>query len=87
MAGERWVIDGNYSKVRDLVLSRADTVAFLDLPRWRVMSQLVPRTLRRIIIRQTLWNGNQERWANLLSLDPNDNLLLWSWTRYASRRE
>ncbi len=26
-AGERWVIDGNYSRVRDIVWARADTVA------------------------------------------------------------
>ncbi|MGI8697411.1 MAG: AAA family ATPase [Mycobacteriales bacterium] len=28
-----WVIDGNYSVVRDLVWRRADTLVFLDLPR------------------------------------------------------
>lgn len=35
-AGERWVIDGNYSKlVQPLVWDRADTVVWLDLPRAR----------------------------------------------------
>jgi adenylate kinase family enzyme len=47
-AGERWVIDGNYSKVRDLVWARADTVVWLDLPRRVVMRRLVWRTLRRV---------------------------------------
>ena len=32
-ACEGWVIDGGYSKVRDIVWARADTVVWLDLPR------------------------------------------------------
>lgn len=81
-AADRWVVDGNYSKVRDIVWGRADTVIFLDLPRWRVMARLVPRTLRRMITREELWNGNRERFSNLMSRNPEENLLVWSWTRH-----
>jgi adenylate kinase family enzyme len=87
VSGEQWVVDGNYSKVRDLVWKRADTVVFLDLPRWRVMSRLVPRTLGRMITRRELWNGNRERFSNLLSTDPEKNLLVWSWTRHRLQME
>ena len=31
-SGEGWVADGNYSRVRDLLFSRVDTVVWLDLP-------------------------------------------------------
>src|SRR4051794_8059709 len=49
VAGERWVIDGNYtSNVKDLVWARADTVVWLDLPR---------RTVMRRIIWRSLWRG------------------------------
>jgi adenylate kinase family enzyme len=60
VAGAGWVIDGNYSAVRDVVWTRADTVIWFDLPRRVVMRQLVTRTLRRAITRAELWNGNRE---------------------------
>lgn len=85
-AGESWVVDGNYSRIREIVWSRADTVVVLDLPRWRVMSQLLVRTLRRGWTGAELWNGNRESLGNLIRFDPAENILLWSWTNHAKNR-
>jgi adenylate kinase family enzyme len=61
VAGEAWVIDGGYrGKIGDLVLARADTVVWLDLPMHVWLPRLVRRTLRRIRGRETLWNDNRE---------------------------
>jgi adenylate kinase family enzyme len=47
-AAGRWVVDGNYSaRIREIAWGAADTVVWLDLPRYVVMWQLVLRTLRR----------------------------------------
>jgi adenylate kinase family enzyme len=81
-----WVIDGNYTSVRDLVWARADTVVWLDLPRPLVMSRIISRTLRRATLRQELWNGNREPWSNWLTLDPECSIIMWSWTQHAKYR-
>lgn len=33
-AGSSWIIDGNYRSTLDVRLKKADTIIFLDLPRW-----------------------------------------------------
>jgi hypothetical protein len=70
--GPAWVVDGNYPRVvmEGPVWRRADTVVWLDLPRPTVMRQVVLRTLRRVLTRQTLWNGNREPFSNLWSARP-----------------
>jgi adenylate kinase family enzyme len=85
-AGDAWVIDGNYSAVRDLVWARADTVVWIDLPRPLVMYRIISRTLRRAVLRQELWNGNREPWSNWLTLDPERSIIMWSWTQHAKYR-
>ena len=80
-----WVTDGNYrSRIGDVL--RPDTYVWLDYPRRVVVPRLVRRTLGRVLLRRELWNGNRERWQNLLSRDPRTNILLWSWTQHESYR-
>ena len=86
-ARPQWVIDGNYSNVRDIVWARADLVAFIDLPRSTVMSRIVKRTLRRVIRREEMWNGNRESFRNIVSLNPSKNIMLWSWTTHSKYHE
>jgi len=59
---EAWVIDGSYrSKLGSLVLERADTVVWLDLPLTLTMVRLLRRTFVRLVKREELWAvGNRE---------------------------
>jgi adenylate kinase family enzyme len=77
-----WVSDGNYRIVRDLLWSRAELIVFLDLPRRQVVSRVLRRTIRRSLTREELWNGNREHLRNLLSADPERNIVLWSWSTH-----
>lgn len=70
-----WVIDGNYSAVRDLVLPNADSVVWLRLP-WRtVYPRLAWRTVSRMITREVLWGVNRESFR--LSFMSRESILLW----------
>ena len=82
-----WVVDGNYSAVRDAVWQRADTVVWFDLPYAVVMARTVRRTVKRVATRQELWNGNKEPWSNLFSWKPEKSIIAWSATRYRVYRQ
>ncbi|PYC88474.1 adenylate kinase [Streptomyces tateyamensis] len=83
-AGERWVCEEQYQNVLgDLLWERADTLVWLDLPRWTVMSRVVRRTAGRVLAGRELWNGNRETWRDLL--DPG-HPVRWAWSQYEEKR-
>ena len=85
-AGESWVIDGNYSRLaRDLVLARADTVVWLDLPLRVTLWRILRRTLRRIRGGEELWSGNRESVRKAFL--SRDSLLLFALRTHRGRRE
>lgn len=85
-AHDRWIVDGNYTRFRDLLWARADAVVWLDLPRPVVVTRVLRRSLRRLLTREVLWNGNRESWRNVFALDPERSVVAWSWTQFAHYR-
>ncbi|PPK92264.1 adenylate kinase family enzyme [Kineococcus xinjiangensis] len=77
-AGPAWVTEWQYGSVRAHLAERADLVVWLDLPRHRVMRQVVRRTLVRRLRRQQLWNGNIEPSLWTFFTDP-DHIVRWAW--------
>jgi adenylate kinase family enzyme len=68
LAEAGWVIDGTYThKLGDLVLRAADQIVWLDLPITTWMPRLLRRTIRRLITREELWNGNRESLASVIA--------------------
>jgi len=85
VASEAWVMDGNYSKVRDIIWGRADTVVWLDYNFPRVFYQLLQRTFRRVLTREELWNQNREYFrSQFLS---RDSLFVWAIKTYPRRKK
>ena len=88
-SSEEWVIDGNYVSegTAEPAWPRADTFVWMDPPRVRNTLRVVWRTFRRGVARQELWNGNREELRNIVKRDPEENIVLWAWTRHAHYRE
>jgi adenylate kinase family enzyme len=84
LKGDAWVVDGNYSKVRDIVWSRADTVVWLDYSLPVILWRVVWRTLRRSLTREELWGGNRETLR--AALFSRESIVLWSLQTYRRRR-
>jgi len=82
-SGEKWVADGNYRAVRDILWGRADTVVWLDYPLRVAFWRVVRRTVRRILTREELWNGNRE---GLSALVGPDSMPLWVLKTHRIRR-
>lgn len=79
--GDRWVVDGNYSAVRDVLWSRASHIVWLNLSRRIVYARVFNRTMRRLLLRTPLWNGNRESYR--LTFFSRDSILLWAVTTFS----
>jgi len=71
-----WVTEWQYHQVRPLLVERADTLVWLDLPVLVALWRLVRRTIRRRARRIELWNGNVEPplWTVLVN---RDHIIRW----------
>jgi adenylate kinase family enzyme len=82
----RWVCDGNYSVIRDLVWRRADTIVWLNYSFPVVFGRALRRTISRCITRSTIFSGNRESFR--MSFLSRDSILLWVVrTHHAHQRE
>jgi adenylate kinase family enzyme len=81
-----WVCDGNYSRVRDVILPMADTVVWLRLPFRVVFWQLLKRTITRSWTGELLWGYNRESWRkSFLSRESLFLYLIRNWRRYTRK--
>jgi len=83
---ERWITDGNYGTVRELIWPRATAVVWLNYPFWLVFSRALWRTVRRALTREELYSENRESFRKAFL--SRDSILLWIITsHWRQRRE
>lgn len=85
IACDGWTICGNYTKLRESIWPRADTLIWLDYPMGLVMWRVLRRTTGRCITGETLWsNHNVETWRK--SFFSSDSIIVWAWTTWPTQR-
>src|SRR5262245_7866572 len=72
----RWIVDGNYSRARHIIWSRATTLIWLDYPLRRTFPRLLWRTVRRIWTQEEIFNGNRETFSEAFL--SRKSILLWA---------
>ena len=83
-AGDRWVMDGNYSVARDVVWPRATCLIWLNYPFATVAWRGLSRTVRRSMSGEELFSGNRETFTK--SFLSTDSILRWLVTSYGRRK-
>lgn len=84
LAGERFVVDGNYGRIRRRFLGRVELVVWLDLPFRRSFARLLARTARRLLSREPCCNGNREGWRQTFA--SRESILWWAVSTHRRRR-
>jgi adenylate kinase family enzyme len=84
LQGDAWVVDGNYSVVRDIVWPRADTLVWLDYGLPVILWRLTRRLFRRAVLREEIWHGNRESLRTHFMT--KDSLYLWALQTHGQRR-
>jgi adenylate kinase family enzyme len=79
-----WVIEGNYSPVRDLILPKAETAIWIQLPWHTVYRRLAWRTISRTFQNAPLWNGNRETFRQ--TFFSRHSMLIWGIAAWRSHR-
>lgn len=85
MAQDAWVLCGNYSRVRPMLLERANTFVWLDYPRWRVTWRVLCRSVERAWTKRELWAGNRESFR--LTFFSRDSIIWWSLKTFGPNRK
>jgi len=83
VAEPRWIIDGNYSRLRELIWTRATAVIWLNFGFMTVVARPLDRTVDHLLSQEPYWHGNGESVARVLS---RDSILLYALTTFHRRR-
>lgn len=80
---DEWVLDSAYGAWLDLPMARVELIVGLDYARWVSLGRLLRRTVRRIVTREQVCNGNTETVRR--SLDA-ESIIWWHFRSFARKR-
>ncbi|NNE98522.1 MAG: adenylate kinase [Pyrinomonadaceae bacterium] len=83
-SAEKWVLDGNYSRTRDIAWNRATHAIWLNVSFPLAMVRAIKRTTKRAVTGEEICGGNRETFRH--SFLSTDSMIIWSLRTYHSRR-
>ena len=83
--GDKWVLDGNYSRTTPIKMERVEVVIWLDFSFSRTLFQAVSRATQRVFSQEELWPGTDNR-ESLRMLFSKDSIVLWTITSYRRKK-
>lgn len=81
---DAWVLDGNYTRSREIVWQRATAIIWLDYSLPRTFYRSLNRTTRRILSGEEIFSGNHETFRQ--AFFSRDSILLWVMTSFFKNR-
>jgi adenylate kinase family enzyme len=81
---KNWVICGNYSKVREIIWSKATDIIWLDYPFQLVLFRSIKRSFIRSLKKEKVCNGNIETFKQ--SFFSKESIILWVIKTYKRRK-
>ena len=82
-ARDEWVLDTAYRQWREPIVARAELIVALDYSRWVSLQRLLRRTVKRLITREAVCNGNVESLRMALS---RESIIAWHFRSFARKR-
>src|SRR5688500_6790994 len=83
-ASPSWVVDGNYSRMRDVLWTRATTIVWLNFGFLSVFLRILLRPVGPLVTNAPLWHGNRESVTR--AFFSRDSILLWMISTFHRRR-
>ena len=84
ISGDAWVIDGNYSVVRERIWSKVETIIWLNYPLSIVLFRAIKRSIIRAFTKEKLFSGNIETFRQ--SFFSRDSIILWVLKTHYKRK-
>ena len=78
LAGDRWVLDGNYTRTIPIKWERIEMVVWLDYSFPRTLFQALKRALRRSLTQEEIWEGTGNRESFRKSFFSKNSIVLWT---------
>lgn len=83
VANDSWVFYSAYGFYRQEIIERAELIVCLDYPRLLSLARLSSRTIRRVLLKEPVCNGNFETWGRMLG---RESILRWHFITFSTKR-